>query len=86
VSLVSRLPVPLVLRGDPAFDRLSELSRTLMNGRTAAEETDAYAELQALAARLYGLSHQDFTHVLQTFPLVPAETKSRALARFNGCH
>jgi hypothetical protein len=42
-----------------------------------------YAEVQAIAARLYGLTPGDFEHVLGTFPLVPAATRQAALEMFN---
>ena len=41
-----------------------------------------YARVQALVAHLYGLSEQDFEHILETFPLIPAEVKERALRNF----
>jgi hypothetical protein len=80
VALVSRLPVPVVRPGDPAFGRLLELARTMARGSRPVEETDEYAELQAIAARLYGLTSAEFEHVLRSFPLVPEETKERALS------
>jgi hypothetical protein len=79
VALVSRLPVPVVRPGDPWFERLSELSRALAGGTGPIEEAGEYAELQSIAARLYGLTAADFEHVLGTFPLVAATTKERAL-------
>ncbi|MBM3820266.1 MAG: hypothetical protein FJW14_14785 [Acidimicrobiia bacterium] len=82
-SLMSRLPVPVAGPGDPTFMRLAHLSRALADGPERAELMPAYAELQALAARLYGLSEHDFAHVLATFPLVAAETRSAALAAFS---
>ena len=80
-SLMSRLPVPVVPPDDPRFDRLNLLSHVL----TSAADVDAaveYAELQAIAASLYGLSAQEFEHVLRTFPLIPQATRLAAYARF----
>jgi hypothetical protein len=34
------------------------------------------------AAHLYALTEPEFTHILSTFPLVPAPVKSAALAAF----
>jgi hypothetical protein len=34
-------------------------------------------------ARLYGLAREDFAHVLDTFPLVPAATRAAALTWFD---
>jgi hypothetical protein len=39
----------------------------------------AAADMHALAARAYGLTHEEFAHVLSTFPLVPAEERHQAL-------
>ena len=80
-SLMSRLPVPVVPPDDPRFDRLNLLSHVL----TSAADVDAaveYAELQAIAASLYGLSAQEFEHVLRTFPLIPQATRLAAYTRF----
>jgi hypothetical protein len=85
-SLLSRLPVPLVSGSDPAFKRLAALSQTLSSAVSPAADTQEYAELQALVARLYALRDEDFTHVLVTFPLVAAEIKSNVLARFHNLH
>jgi len=86
VALVSGLRVPCVDRDSPPHHRLSTLARTLMHSPSAAEQQPEYAELQGLAARLYGLSESDFVHVLSTFPLVPDAVKSRALLEFNNSH
>jgi hypothetical protein len=82
VALVSRLHVPMVRPEQPEFDRLSALSQTLMCARTPVEEMEEYADLQAIAARLYGLTPEEFELVLTTFPLVPRSTRTRALERF----
>jgi hypothetical protein len=79
VSLVSRLPVPVVREGEPVFERLATLSRALADARAPVEEMEAYAELQAIAARLYGLSIAEFERILETFPLVPSATKDHSL-------
>lgn len=84
VALVSRLPVPVVRRREPAFARLAALSRALTDGRGPVEQMPQYAELQALVARLYGLTDTDFEHVLATFPLIPAEVRAKALLEFRG--
>jgi hypothetical protein len=56
----------------------------MVDGEDTAEETETYAELQAVAARLYRLSAADLEHVLSTFPLVPEEVRIRVLTRFTG--
>ena len=81
-SLMSRLPVPFIPGDNPSFGRLVSLVSELVEGKSAAEDADAYVELQAVVARLYGLSAADFEHVLSTFPLVSNETKSRVRDAF----
>jgi hypothetical protein len=83
VSLVSRLPVPVVRPAHPFFARLAACAEALALGTRPAEEMDEYAEIQAIAAHLYGLNRVHFEHVLSTFPLVPSEVRQRALDRFN---
>jgi len=86
VQLVSRLPVPVVRLGHPLFTRLAALAGALMSGSQPVDATPEYAELQALAARLYGLTAQEFEHILSTFPLIASDTKSEALAIFRDSH
>ena len=86
VSLVSRLPVPMLRHPDETFLRLAALSRALRNGAVAAEQMPEYPELQALVARLYGLTTENFAHVLGTFPLLAPDMKSTALSLFNALH
>jgi hypothetical protein len=81
-SLMARLRVPVVTAEMPEFDRLQAAARTLATGDCEVETSAAYAALQALAARLYGLSRPDFAHVLETFPLVPRSTRQACLAAF----
>jgi hypothetical protein len=82
VSLISRLPIPVIRDGDQAFDRLSSLTESLSRGADSAETMDEYADLQALVARLYGLTEPEFAHVLATFPLIPESVRREALAQF----
>lgn len=82
-SLLSRLRVPAPTKTDPAFGRLAHLSRRLAAASVPAERMPEYAELQALAAHLYGLRAEDFERILGTFPLIPSEVREAALAAFN---
>jgi hypothetical protein len=85
-SLMSRLPVPVPAPDGTAFARLHALATALAHGREPVERMSEYAELQALAARQYELTEEDFAHILATFPLVSSEIKSAALACFNSLH
>ena len=82
-TLMSRLPVPRVPEAHPAFARLATLARSLIESKVGVETRDEYAEVQGVAARLYGLTRPAFEHVLSTFPLVPEEVRSEALRWFD---
>jgi len=85
VALVSRLPMPVLHEQSESYATLVRLSRALAAGDRPIDDMPEYAELQALAARLYGLTREEFEHVLSTFPLIPVETRARALRRFHDC-
>jgi hypothetical protein len=82
VSLVSRLPVPFITSRHRAFARLHLLSQALTASQRAVDEMPEYAELHAIVGRLYGLTDADFTHVLETFPLIPETVRRQALLEF----
>ena len=79
---MSRLPVPFVRTGEARFTQLSSLARALAGPRLAVDEMPEYAELQAIVARMYGLSAEEFAHVLETFPLVNETVRNESLTRF----
>jgi hypothetical protein len=81
-SLMSRLPVPFVAPDNAAFDQIGGLVRELLKGRAPVEEMEDYVALQAVVARLYGLSSKELEHVLSTFPLVPKAVRSQVLHSF----
>jgi len=78
-GIIDRLPVPAPRRDAPRFREIVELSTSLA---TRPLEIGAYARLQALAAREYGLESSQFHHILDTFPLVPLSERDAALAAF----
>jgi len=80
-SLLSRLPVPCIGPDHPAFDRLDTVAQLLAKSSNV-EASLEYAELHAVAARLYGLTAQEFEHILTTFPLIDQSTRKAALQRF----
>lgn len=47
-----------------------------------AERGRLRAEIDGLVAHLYGLTEDEFAHILATFPVVPQETKDAALAAY----
>jgi hypothetical protein len=44
------------------------------------------AEIDALVARIYDLTEDEFAHILSTFPLVPEEVKSQTLKAYQQIH
>lgn len=48
----------------------------------AGERGKLRAELDGLIAHLYGLTEEEFAHILTTFPLVPEATKQAAMEAF----
>jgi hypothetical protein len=81
-GLIARLPVPCVSDVDPRAAALASLVERLRRAVEPPEEADEHAELQAIAAHLYGLNAAQFTHVLATFPLVQTKVRQAALMRF----
>lgn len=77
--IMERLPVPRPPRSSTRFTAIAELARRLSEG--AASPADE-ARLQALAAGTYGLTAEQFAHVLGTFPLVELEIRRAALDAF----
>jgi hypothetical protein len=79
VSIIERLPVPVLSPGAPAFLEISALAVRLSRHPL---DRAAAATLQARVARLYGLDAAEFRHVVGTFPLVPIEERDAALSAF----
>ena len=80
-ATVERLPVPRRNEAPAAFRAIAALAHMLTRNRATAPQADALARLNALVAALYQLSTEEFAHILSTFPLVDADTRSRVLAR-----
>ena len=78
-ALMARLPVPRPPDDSPAFRAIGGLARQLsVTGMDAAP--DAYARLNALVARLYGISGDDYEHVVASFPLLPQSLRDQCVA------
>jgi hypothetical protein len=77
-TLMARLPVPRPADGDPVIDRLAALARELSVAGIAAAPA-SYAALNAIAADLYGVSREQFRHVVATFPLVSESIRAQCL-------
>ncbi|HEX8028468.1 MAG TPA: hypothetical protein VF491_08405, partial [Vicinamibacterales bacterium] len=80
-ALMSRLPVPKPPTTAPAFERLAALSRRLAT--TGIDNNGAeYAELNSIAASLYGLSIDQYAHVLDSFPLINQSQRELCLSEY----
>lgn len=77
-ATVEALRVPKPVYSSPLFEQIVDLSHELRRAHRAA----ASARLQALAARCYGLTTDEFLHVLGTFPLVAEAERRSALEEF----
>jgi hypothetical protein len=77
-SLMSRLPVPKPPVGSRPFDRLASLARSLAS-TGVADDSDEYAELNAIAADLYGVSTEQYSAILDSFPLIPKPLRDLCL-------
>jgi hypothetical protein len=83
-TLMARLPVPRPGPDTSGHRSLVESARRLARCRNLEDDAEAYARLNAVAARLYGLTLGGYTHVVSTFPLIPAALRERCVAEFGG--
>ena len=77
-ATVEALRVPKPRYDSPWFEQITDLARTLIRGH----DDRVHARLQALAARCYGLTEDEFSHVLTTFPLIDPSERRGALEEF----
>ncbi|MBD0345344.1 MAG: putative DNA binding domain-containing protein, partial [Coleofasciculus sp. Co-bin14] len=69
----------------PEFDDLAQEVGlgSYQNGVTdETERAKLRAEIDGMIAHLYGLTEDEFKHILSTFPIVPEETKQAALEAY----
>lgn len=69
----------------PDFDALAKavgMSDHKSGATNATERTRLRAELDALVAHLYGLTEEEFSHILISFPLIDRSTKDATLAAY----
>lgn len=84
-ALMARLPVPRPASTSPHFARLAELSRRLAS-TGITEDSDDYAELNAIAAQSYGISIDDYAYILDTFPLISRSQRDLCLQQHSRKH
>jgi hypothetical protein len=78
-TTVEALRVPKPPQDSPRFREIVELAQRLSE---SASSHDA-ARLQALAAKEYTLTLEEFRHIVSTFPLIPAVERAAALDEFS---
>jgi hypothetical protein len=78
-ALMSRLPVPRPAPQSRAFDRLVALARSLASTGIDNNAAD-YAELNAIAADLYGITTEQYAVILDSFPLLPKTVREACFA------
>ena len=77
-TTVEALRIPKPSYDSPLFEEIVELAHQLRR----AHDDLAYARAQALAARSYGLTEDEFEHILATFPLVDLSERRAAFEQF----
>jgi hypothetical protein len=77
-AVMSRLPVPRPATGSLEFNELARLSRQLAT-TGIAEHSPEYAVLNTIAARLYGITPDEYAFILDSFPLIPQQQRALCL-------
>jgi hypothetical protein len=80
-AVMSSLGVPRPTPGSRTAVRLEALARRLQETGVDGD-IEAYAELNACVAGLYGLAIEDYEHIVGTFPLLPETTRSRCVRHY----
>jgi hypothetical protein len=81
-ALMARLPVPKPAAAASDYRELASLARALEQSGIAGHEP-LYARVNAISARLYGLTRDQYQHVVSTFPLLPPELRSECLLAYH---
>ena len=77
-AIVERLPIPREDQLGPDAEALAADAAALSSTWNVA----TYASLNARVARAYALSHDEFAHVLSTFPLIDRGERAQMLRAF----
>jgi hypothetical protein len=82
-ALMARLPVPRPEAGSDSHRTIVGCAHRLAQARTFEDDQPAYARLNAVAARLYGLTAAQYRHVVSSFPLLPEALRAECIATFS---
>lgn len=77
-AVMALLPVPRPPSRVATFQKLAELARALEETGVQGRD-EHYAHINALAAQLYGLTRDQYQHVVSTFPLLSKEVRAQCL-------
>ena len=77
-SLMSRLPVPRPGTHSREFNEIVALSQRLA-ATGVIESSEDYARLNAIAAGLYGVTHDQYAFILESFPLISTSQRQLCL-------
>jgi hypothetical protein len=84
-TVMARIPVPRPADQSRAFIELATLARALE--RTGLDGHDAaYVRLNTLVARLYGLTTEQYAHIVSSFPLLPDSLRAKSLLAYQQGH
>ena len=80
-TVMARLPLPRPPAHSAAFRELVTLARAL--SKTGIEaDPERYARLNAVVASLYHLTPDDYSAIVDTFPLLPEELRARCITQY----
>jgi len=77
-AIVERLPIPREDDAGALYDEIGSMTRALSRRNDSALE----GRLNAVVAKLYQLTLEEFRHVLSTFPLIPEKDRDDAITEF----
>jgi hypothetical protein len=80
-AVMARLPVPRPPYRSTEFHELATLA-SLLEGTGVDGHDHHYARLNAVVAKLYGLTRAQYEYILSTFPLLPRRLTDRAAEAF----
>jgi hypothetical protein len=84
-GVMARVPVPRPDERTRTFRELASLARSLERTGPGAHDP-RYVRLNTLAARLYGLTPDQYAHIVSTFPLLPDELRASCVRDYQESH